>query len=380
MWYAKGCKTTKIPASKKKYFGGLKMTKRKFGLALSMVLAASTILGACGGEKEEGSDTKGDGGDKAASEFSIAMVTDTGGVDDKSFNQSAWTGIQEFGKANNLEKGDGGYDYLTSTSDSDYNTNLNNLIRRDFDVVFAIGFLMEKSVGEIAAQQEDAQIAIIDAVVDAPNVASVLFKEQEGGYLAGVAAALTSESKKIGFVGGMEIPVIERFEAGFKEGVKAVDSSIVVDVQYAGDFADAALGKAAANRMYASGVDVIFHAAGATGNGVFAEAKEIKTKDANANVWVIGVDSDQYEEGAVGDSNVTLTSALKRVDVAVQDIAKAAQEGNFPGGETKVYGLADNGIDLADSRGALSEEIMAQINEYKEKIASGEITVPETVE
>lgn len=354
------------------------MTKRKFGLALSMVLAASTILGACGSDKEEG---KGNGdGEKAASDFSIAMVTDTGGVDDKSFNQSAWTGIQDFGKENNLEKGTGGYDYLTSTSDSDYNTNLNNLIRRDFDVVFAIGFLMEKSVGEIAAQQKDAQLAIIDAVVDAPNVASVLFKEQEGGFLAGVAAALTSESKKIGFVGGMEIPVIERFEAGFKEGVKAVDPSIVVDVQYAGDFADAALGKAAANRMYASGVDVIFHAAGATGNGVFAEAKEIKTKDANANVWVIGVDSDQYEEGAVGDSNVTLTSALKRVDVAVKDIAKSAQEGNFPGGETKVYGLADNGIDLADSRGALSDEIMAQINEFKEKIASGEITVPETVE
>lgn len=362
---------------KKHILGGLKLTKRKFGLALSMVLAASTILGACGSDKEE---VKDNGGDKAGSDFSVAMVTDVGGVDDKSFNQSAWEGIQKFGVDNGLKKGDGGFDYLQSKSDADYNTNLNKLVRRDFDLVFGIGFLMKSAVEEIAIQQKDAKLAIIDEIVEQPNVASVMFKEQEGAYLAGVAAALMSKSKKIGFVGGMEIPVIERFEAGFLEGVKAVDPSITVDVKYTGAFDKAELGKTTANLMYSSGVDIIFHAAGGTGNGVFSEAKELKTKDPNANVWVIGVDSDQYEEGAVGDTNVTLTSMLKRVDVAVQNLSKLAADGEFPGGKTTVYGLAEEGVGLADSRGAIPEDVLAQIDEYSKKIAAGEITVPETVE
>ena len=363
--------------------GVFKLTKRKFGLGLSLVLAAGTILGACGSKDEE---TKKDEGSNAGTgtvekaDISIAMVTDVGGVDDKSFNQLAWEGIEAFGKEHGLKKGDGGYDYLQSQSDADYINNITNLVRRDFDIVYGIGFLMEKPITTIAEQQKDAQLAIIDAVVDAPNVASVMFKEQEGSYLAGVAAALMSESKQIGFVGGMEIPVIERFEAGFLAGVKAVDSSIKVDVQYTGKFDDAALGKTTANRMYSSGVDIIFHAAGGTGNGVFAEAKERKTKDKNANVWVIGVDSDQYEEGAVGDTNVTLTSMQKRVDVAVQNIAKETMEGSFPGGKTVTYGLAEEGVQLADSRGAIPEDILAQIEEYSKKIASGEIVVPETVE
>lgn len=365
--------------------GVFKLTKRKFGLGLSLVLAAGTILGACGSKDEETTtpkDSEGTGseGTTEAVDFSLAMVTDVGGVDDKSFNQSAWEGIEAFGKENGLEKGDGGYDYLQSTSDADYITNINNLVRRDFDVVYGIGFLMEEPIKTIAAQQKDAQLAIIDSIVDAPNVASVMFKEQEGSFLAGVAAALMSESKQIGFVGGMEIPVIERFEAGFLEGVKAVDPSIKVDVQYTGKFDDAALGKTTANRMYSSGVDIIFHAAGGTGNGVFAEAKERKTKDANANVWVIGVDSDQYEEGAVGDTNVTLTSMLKKVGTAVQNIAKDAMAGNFPGGTTVTYGLAEEGVGLADSRGAIPQEVLDQIDEFTKKIADGEIVVPETVE
>ncbi len=359
--------------------GGLKLTKRKFGLALSMVLAASTILGACGTDKDK-NEGNGSAGEKEAIDFSVAMVTDVGGVDDKSFNQSAWEGLEAFGADNGLEKGDGGIDYLQSQSDADYNTNLNLLVRRNFDLVFGIGFLMEKSVNEIATQKPDNHLAIIDAVVDQPNVASVLFKEQEGSYLAGVAAALMTKSKKIGFVGGMDIPVIERFEAGFLEGVKAVDPSIEVDVQYTGAFDKAELGKTTANRMYSSGVDIIFHAAGGTGNGVFAEAKELKTKDPDAYVWVIGVDSDQYDEGAVGDDNITLTSMLKRVDVAVQNISKLAAEDKFPGGETTVYGLAEDGVGLADSRGAIPDDVLAQIDEYAKKIADGEVTVPETVE
>lgn len=349
------------------------------------MLAAGTMLAACGSDEDTSSTDTGNGGEggegtEETSDFSVAMVTDVGGVDDKSFNQSAWEGLQKFGEENGLEKGDGGFDYLQSQSDADYNTNLNNLIRRDFDVVFGIGFLMEGAVAEIAAQQPDAQIAIIDAVVEADNVASVLFKEQEGAFLAGVAAALMTETGKVGFVGGMDIPVIERFEAGFLAGVEAAKPDVEVDVQYTGAFDKAELGKTTANRMYQGGADIIFHAAGGTGNGVFTEAKERKEADADANVWVIGVDSDQYDEGQVGDANITLTSVLKRVDNAVFNISKQAMDGEFPGGETVVYGLADDGIDLADSRGAIPEDIMTQIEEFKQQIIDGDITVPETVE
>lgn len=351
------------------------MKKRKMGLAMSVVLAAGTLLAACNsGDKENGSDT---GGDKDPNAFSIAMVTDVGGIDDKSFNQSAWKGVQDYGKEHSLEKGTGGFDYLQSTSPADYTTNLNNLARRDFNLIFGVGYLMEDAIDEIAAQQTNTKFAIIDGQVDGPNVTSILFKEQEGGFLAGAAAALMTKSGKVGFVGGQDIPVIERFEAGFIEGVKAVDPAVKVDSKYTGSFDKAELGKAEAGRMYSSGVDIIFHAAGGTGNGVFSEAKERKQADKNAYVWVIGVDSDQYDEGKVGDDNITLTSMLKRVDIAVQDVANQAKEGNFPGGETKVYGLEDNGVGLADSRGAIPQDVLDKIDEYAEKIKSGEIEVPE---
>lgn len=362
------------------------MTKRKFGLLISSVVATGAILGACGtsdeGAKDTDKGTTGNKGEGAATEesFSVAMVTDVGGVDDKSFNQSAWEGIQQFGADNGLKKGDHGFDYLQSKSDADYNTNLNSLLRRDFDLVFGVGFLMGDAVLEIANQQKDAQLAIIDAVVDAPNVASVLFKEQEGAFLAGVVAAKMSETGKIGFVGGQSIPVITRFEAGYIAGAKAVNPDIEIDRYYAEAFDKAELGKTAANRMYSSGVDIIFHAAGGTGNGVFTEAKERKEKDPNANVWVIGVDADQYAEGQVGEHNVTLTSMLKGVSTAVIDISNRAKEGKFPGGETLVYGLAENGVGLADSRGAIPEDVLKTVEEYKAKIASGEIVVPEEPE
>ncbi len=346
------------------------------------MLAAGTMLAACGSDEETpAGSTTGEGGEgtEETSDFSSAMVTDVGGVDDKSFNQSAWEGLVKFAEDNGLEvEADGGVDYLQSQSDADYNTNLNNLIRRDFDVVFGIGFLMEGAVAEIAGQQPEAQIAIIDAVVEADNVASVLFKEQEGAFLAGVAAALMTETGKVGFVGGMDIPVIERFEAGFIAGVEAANPDVEVDVQYTGAFDKAELGKTTANRMYQDGSDIIFHAAGGTGNGVFTEAKE--RKEAGENVWVIGVDSDQYDEGQVGEDNITLTSVLKRVDNAVYNISEQAKNGEFPGGETVVYGLSDDGIGLADSRGAISEDIMTQIEEFKQQIVDGEVTVPETVE
>jgi len=358
------------------------MKKRKFGLVLSSVLAASAILGACGSKDEDKpakeNGTSGESNKEEA--FSVAMVTDVGGVDDKSFNQSAWEGVQDYGKEHNLKKGDGGFDYLQSKSDADYDSNLNALLRRDFNLIYGIGFMMEDSMTAIAEENPDNKFAIIDAEVKADNVVSVLFKEQEGAFLAGVAAAKMSKSGKVGFVGGVDIPVINRFEAGFVEGAKAVNPDIEIQSKYTGAFDKADLGKVTANSMYSSGVDVIFHAAGATGNGVFSEAKERKKKDPNANIWVIGVDADQYEEGKVDDkTNVTLTSMLKGVNTAVVDISNKAKNGEFPGGKTLTYGLAEDGVKLADSRGAIPEDVQKVIDEYKEKIAKGEIKVPEKV-
>ncbi|WP_318615354.1 BMP family protein [Sporosarcina sp. YIM B06819] len=354
------------------------MSKRKFGLALSMVLAAGTILGACGTNKAKDNEGSGTTGTPKEDTFSIAMVTDTGGVDDKSFNTSAWLGIQEYGADNNLTKGNGGFDYLQSKEESEYPSNLNKLVQRDFDLIFGIGYLLKDAMEEVATQRPDNKFALVDEVSDLPNIASLMFKEQEGAYLAGVAAARMTKSDKIGFVGGMEIPVIERFEAGFVAGVAAVRPDIKVDIQYTGDFAKAELGKMAANRMYSSGVDIIFHAAGGSGNGVFSEAKERKKADPNAYVWVIGVDSDQYEEGKVDDkTNITLTSMLKRVDNAVKNTAELAAKGQFPGGKVTTFGLADEGIALADSRGAIPEDVLAEIDEFTKKIAAGEIEVPE---
>ncbi|MEI2402389.1 BMP family lipoprotein [Niallia taxi] len=353
------------------------MKKRKFGLALSLVLAAGTVLGACG----KSDDNKGSSGEDKSDSFSVAMVTDVGGVDDKSFNQSAWEGLQAFGKANGLDKGNG-IDYLQSQSDSDYSTNLNSLVRQKYNLVYGIGFMMEGAVEEIAKQQTDAHFAIVDAVVDQPNVASITFKEQEAGFLAGVAAGKATKTNKIGFIGGVESEVITRFEAGFEAGVKESNPDASIDSQYAGAFDKPEVGKTIASKMYSSDVDVIFHASGGTGAGLFTEARELKEKDPSRAIWAIGVDSDQVSEGVVGDNNVVLTSALKGVSAAVQDISTKAQEGNFPGGETSVYGLAEDGVGLAAINDEVENkaDIEAAVKEWTDKIKNGEYTVPDTVQ
>lgn len=356
------------------------MKRRKFAFSLVLLLAIGMFLGACGNGDDNENGAGDNGGDE--NKFSVAMVTDIGGVDDKSFNQSAWEGLKKFGADNGKEKGDEGYDYLQSNSDQDYVPNLNKLVRRDFDVVFGIGYMLAEPIDEIAVQQKDTNFGIVDAVVERDNVVSILFKEQEVSFLAGVAAAKETKAKNIGFIGGNRSDVITRFEAGFRAGIASVDPSIKVQVQYVGSFGDAAGGKAAANQMYSAGADIIFHAAGGTGNGVFAEAKERKEKDPDANIWVIGVDSDQYDEGTVKvggtEHNVTLTSALKRVDVAVQDIAERAMNGDFPGGETVTYGLADDGVKLAETGDHLSDETLTAVKEWEDKIRNGEVTPPGT--
>ncbi|MBT2575616.1 BMP family protein [Bacillus sp. ISL-51] len=348
------------------------MKKRKIGMAMALIAAAGTILSACGSSDK----ANGSGGDKT---FTVGMVTDIGGVDDKSFNQSAWEGIQAFGKDNGLEKGKSGYDYLQSKSDADYTTNLNKLAREHFDLIYGVGYLMQDSIGEIADQRKDTNFAIIDAIVKKDNVASLTFKEQEGSFLVGVAAALSSKTGKVGFVGGMESELIKKFEIGFRAGVQAAKPNATVEVKYAGGFDKADVGKATAESMYKSGVDVIYHAAGATGTGVFTEAKNLKKEDPKRSVWVIGVDKDQYAEGQVEGTkdNVTLTSMVKKVDTAVEDLTKKASSGKFPGGKTLTYGLDQDAVGISDHKENLSDDVIKAVNDWKKKITDG-LNIPST--
>ncbi len=341
------------------------------------MVSTATILSGCGSSDDK---KEADPAKEPKTDYKVSMVTDVGGVDDKSFNQSAWEGVQAYGKENNLEK-TVGYDYAASKKDDEYVPNLTKLAKADFDLVFGVGFLMEKAVAQAADENPDTDFAIVDAVVDKPNVASITFAEEEGSFLCGVAAAMTTKTKKVGFVGGTDTPIINKFEAGFTAGVHAVDPTIEVVSNYTGAFDKAELGKAAASAMYKSGVDVIFQAAGATGKGVFSEAVSLKEADPSRDVWVIGVDKDQYEDGLLkdGETSVTLTSMMKRVDVAVQDVANKGKEGDFPGGETLVYDLESGGVGLSESDQNLTPEIKTAVDDYTQKIISGEIVVPTEV-
>ncbi|HFI0707886.1 TPA: BMP family protein [Streptococcus suis] len=351
------------------------MNKKFIGLGLASVAALS--LAACGSRTAKNDSSSSD----SASSIKAAIVTDIGGVEDRSFNQSAWEGLQEWGDAAGLSKGNG-YDYFQSANESDYITNLDSAVSGGYNLVFGIGFALESAIKEVAPNNPDTHYVIVDSVVaDEDNVVSVGFADHEASYLAGVAAAKSTKTKQVGFVGGMKSEVIDRFEAGFVAGVKSVDESIKIDIQYAGSFGDAAKGQTIAAAQYAAGADIIFHASGGTGNGVFAAAKaENETRNEADKVWVIGVDRDQSAEGAYTskdgkESNFVLASTLKQVGTAVKDIATKAENGEFPGGEIVRYTLADKGVELAETN--LSDDAAKAVADAKQAILDGKIEVPE---
>ncbi|MFA9413622.1 MULTISPECIES: BMP family protein [unclassified Streptococcus] len=352
------------------------MNKKYIGVGLTAVAVLG--LAACG---NRGASKEAASGTEAKTDLKVAIVTDTGGIDDKSFNQSAWEGLQAWGAENGLSKGNG-YHYFSSNNESEYVTNFDTAVSNGYNLVAGIGFLLTEAVETTAKNNTDTNFIIVDNVIEGlDNVASVTFADHEASYLAGVAAAKATKTKKIGFVGGMEGVVITRFEKGFLAGVASVDPSIKVDVQYAGSFSDSAKGKTIAAAQYAAGADVIFQAAGGTGAGVFSEAKAInETKNEAEKVWVIGVDRDQAEEGKYTskdgkESNFVLASTIKEVGKAVQLIATQTQDGKFPGGVVTVYGLKDAGVELATT--SLDDDAKKAVEEAKEAIISGKVTVPE---
>src|SRR5690625_2014411 len=197
------------------------MKNRKYSLFFVLVLSVAMFLAACGSSDDAESDDKDAAEDD--SDYSVGLVTDVGGVDDKSFNQSSWEGLQEWGKEHGLEEKEG-YEYAQSDDESDYLPNLNRFVRNDYNLIFGIGFMLEDGIHTIAEQHPDANFAIVDSVVDQPNVASINFADHEGSFLVGVAAALKTETDKVGFIGGVDSETINKFEAGFVAGVKSIRS------------------------------------------------------------------------------------------------------------------------------------------------------------
>jgi basic membrane protein A len=394
------------------------MRTRKM-LALSLVASLALVAAACGGDDSESDDTSAAADTTAAavdttaggtettaassdttaggtettagempdgSDVKIGLLFDITGRGDKSFNDAAAAGLdqakEDFGVTGTES---------TPTSDSDRAERLNLLVSEGNDLIIGVGFLWGDAVKAGAVANPDQNFGIVDFVVsddmgtpddpadDVPmeNVASLVFAEEQGSFLVGAAAALKSQSGTIGFVGGVEQDLIKKFEAGYIAGAKAVNPDIEVLSNYISQppdfsgFNDAAKGKLAAASMYEAGADVVYHAAGATGLGVFQAAKEA---GAPGEVWAIGVDSDQYNQVEADLQPYILTSMLKRVDVAVYETIKAIADGSFAGG-VQVFDLAREGVGYSTT-GGFVDDIAADLDAFAEQIINGEIEVP----
>jgi len=320
----------------------------------------------------------------AAAPIRVGLVTDIGGIDDKSFNQGTWDGIRQFGKENGAKEGKE-IKYLQSTAEADYVPNLSTLADEKLDLVVAPGFLFTSAMVEVASRFPQQKFLLIDAVAKdkaeklLPNVVNALFAEHEGSFLVGVVAGLKAKADgkdTVGFVGGMQFPLIEKFQAGFEQGVKAVFPGCKVLVDYAGEFGNPGKGQALAAKQFGAGAYIVFHAAGGTGNGVIKEAKERAARGEAR--WAIGVDKDQYSDGvyAPGKSAV-LTSMMKRVDVAAHDVAGLVRDGKFQGGQILTFSLKNKGVGLPAQNPNVPADILAQAAAYSEKIAGGKLQVSE---
>lgn len=314
----------------------------------------------------------------AEGEMTMGLVTDVGGIDDKSFNQGTWEGVVKYAEENGLVEGDN-YKFVQSTQEADYVPNLSVFADDELDIIIAPGFLFTDAMAEVAESYPDQKFMIIDTVVEKPNVVSATFAEHEGSFLVGVAAALKAQEAgkdTVGFLGGMDFGLIQKFEAGFEQGVAAVDSNMKVLIEYAGDFGNAGIGATLAAKMYDEGAYVIYHAAGGTGNGLF---KEAKGRVANGeDVWAIGVDKDQYEDGVYEDGkSVVLTSMVKRVDTAAYQVCVEVAAGTFQPGIYE-FSLANEGVGLPAENPNMTDEWLAKVAEYKQMIVDGEVEVTTT--
>jgi basic membrane protein A len=355
---------------------GGKSMKKIVALLLAVVMAASATACSSGASASsaaaesaaasEAASQAEASATEAKTDFKVSMVTDTGGVNDQSFNQSAWEGLQQFSKDTGAE-----VKYTESKQETDYATNLDKAADDGNQLIWGIGFAMADAITNAAKNNPEINYAIVDnAYDDTPsNVTGVVFRAQEPSFLVGYIAGMTTKTGKVGFVGGMTSAVIDQFEYGYKAGVayaaKELGKTISVDAQYAESFSDAAKGKAIAQKMFSNGCDIVFHAAGGAGQGVIEAAKE-------ANKYAIGVDRDQ---AYLAPKNV-LTSALKLVNKAVQLVSKDALDGKEIGGKTFTYGLTEDAVGIPEEHSLMGDEVYNKAIALEDEIKAGNITPP----
>lgn len=297
----------------------------------------------------------------ADDEFKIGLITDVGGVNDGSFNQSAWEGLEKAGEELGVE-----VNYLESATDADYQPNMETFVDEDYDLIISVGYMLADATREAAEANPDTKFAIIDdSSIDLPNVTSLMFKAEQASYLVGYVAGLTTKTNNIGFVVGMTNETMNQFGYGYCAGAIDANPDITVQQFNANSFADSATGKTMANTAITNGADIVFQAAGATGLGVIEACQE-------AGVYAIGVDSDQ---SSIAPKTV-LTSAMKRVDNAVYDAVQELIDDKLEGG-VQTFDLAAGGVDIAPSQDLISDDVIKAVDEVKEKIISGDVVIPD---
>lgn len=346
--------------------------KKLISIVLAAAMAVSMV--ACGGASStatstgassEAASTAASGEATSGKEITVGMITDVGGVNDRSFNQTSWEGLQALAAENPNIK----VSYLESKTDADYSANIETYLSEDTDLIICVGYMLAEATKAAAEANPDQLFAIIDdASIDLPNVACLMFSQAEASYLVGIVAGLATKSNTVGYVQGMVSDSMNQFGCGFIAGVKSVNPEATVLQFNANSFGDPTGGNTAATDMITKGADVVFHAAGATGNGVIEACK------ANG-VYAIGVDTDQ----APLAPETVITSAMKRVDIAAQDISLSVANGTFTPG-VHLYSLENGGVDLSPTRDLLTEEMLTAVEDAKAKIIAGEVSVPSTPE
>ncbi|MBI1803489.1 MAG: BMP family ABC transporter substrate-binding protein [Ignavibacteriae bacterium] len=303
----------------------------------------------------------------------VGLVFDVGGRGDKSFNDAAYRGLEKAKKELGMD-----FEYIEPGPGADREAALRQLANhKDIALIFGIGFIFTDDITTIAREFPSKKFACVDYTYDStrplpPNLVALLFREEEGSFLVGTLAALLTKTNVIGFIGGMQSPLIKKFEAGYIAGARYANPKCEVLVGYAGTtgeaFKNPGKGKELALGQYTRGADIIYHASGVTGLGVFEAARELKK-------LAIGVDSDQYHEAP---GNI-LTSMTKIVDTAVFQSIKAAKESTFVGGRAMIFDLKSNGVDYVydqNNKSLIPDDVHTKVEETRRKIVSGEITVP----
>ena len=335
--------------------------KQLFTYSLILFL---TLFISCGKQEQQ---------NKPGDKLKIGLVFDVGGRGDKSFNDAAYRGLEKAKNELGIE-----FEYIEPGPGADREAALRQFASRpDIKLIFGIGFIFTDEITKIAQEFPNKNFACVDYTYDPsktlpPNLLALEFKEEEGSFLVGALAALTSKTNTIGFIGGMESPLIKKFEKSYEAGAKFVKPGIKVLVAYAGvtgeAFKNPGKGKELALGQYSQGADIIYHASGVTGLGVFEAARETKK-------LAIGVDSDQYDEAP----GFILTSMIKSVDVAVFDCIQEEKNEKFTGGKAEVFGLKSKGVDYIyneKNKSLITDEVRKKVEEIREQIIAGKIIIP----